>query len=79
MSEATTEAHDPSEGTRLLAVAPDGIRERIRQGDYSRREYIHELIAETYALLMRESIEGRPGQPTWLPNEIYQLMTRIGT
>lgn len=71
--------HDPSEGARLLAVAPDGIRERIRQANYPRREYIHELIAETYALLMRERVEGRPGQPPWLPNEIYQLMTRIGT
>jgi hypothetical protein len=71
--------HDPNEGAQLLAVAPAGIRERIRGGNYSRREYIHELIAETYALLMRESIEGRPGQPPWLPSEIYKLMTRIGT
>jgi hypothetical protein len=71
--------HDPGEGAKLLAVAPDGIGERIRQGNYSRREYIHELIAETYALMMRERIEGRPGQPPWLPDEIYQLMKRIGT
>jgi hypothetical protein len=70
--------HDPNEGAKLLAVAPDGIRERIRQANYPRQEYIHELIAETYALLMRERIEGRPGQPPWLPDEIYQLMTRIG-
>lgn len=71
-------AHDPAEGAALLALAPEGIRERIRHGDYPRRDYIHELIAETYALLRRESVEGRPGQPPWLPNEIYQLMTRIG-
>jgi hypothetical protein len=70
--------HDPGEGARLLAMAPDGIRERIRRGNYPRREYIHELIAETYALLMRERIEGRPGQPPWLPNEIYQLISKIG-
>lgn len=70
--------HDAGEGARLLALAPDGIRERIRRGNYPRREYIHELIAETYALLMRERIEGRPGQPPWLPDEIYQLISRIG-
>jgi hypothetical protein len=71
--------HDPGEGVRLVVLAPEGIRERIRRGNYPRREYIHELIAETYALLMRERIEGRPGQPPWLPNEIYQLISRIGT
>jgi hypothetical protein len=70
--------HDPSEGEKLLALAPAGIRERIRRGHYRRREYIHELIAETYALLMRERVEGRPGRPTWLSNEIYQLMRRVG-
>ena len=48
------------------------------RGNYARSEYIHELIAETYALLMRERIEGRLGQPPWLPNEIYQLISRIG-
>ena len=63
--------HDPSEGARLLALAPEGIRERIRRGDYRRREHLQELIAETYALLMRERIQGRPGQPLRLPNEIY--------
>ena len=76
MSDST---HDPREGVRLLELAPAGVRERIRRGGYARREYIHELIAETYALLMRESVEGRPGQPPWLENEIYQLITRIGT
>jgi hypothetical protein len=70
----------PSSHRRLLTQvgAPEGIRERIRRGNYPRREHIHELIAETYALLMRERIEGRPGQPPWLPTEIYQLITRIG-
>jgi hypothetical protein len=79
LSVTNISSHDPGEGTRLLALAPDGIRERIRRGNYPRREYIHELIAETYALLMRERIEGRPGQPPWLPKEIYQLISRIET
>lgn len=78
LSVSSSSTHDTNEGARLLELAPEGIRERIRRGNYPRREFIHELIAETYALLMRESIEGRPGQPPWLPNEIYQLMTRIG-
>ncbi|HEV3321709.1 MAG TPA: hypothetical protein VG147_05890 [Solirubrobacteraceae bacterium] len=72
-------AHDPAEGDRLLALAPDGIRERVRRAHYPRREYIHELIAETYALLMREKVEGRSGQPSWLPNEIYNLMARVAS
>lgn len=71
--------HDPAEGERLLALAPDGIRERIRRSDYPRRAYIHELVAETYALLMRERVEGRSGRPPWLPNEIYNLMARVAT
>jgi hypothetical protein len=71
--------HDPAEGDRLLALAPNGIRERIRRAHYPRSEYIHELIAETYALLMREKVEGRSGRPSWLPNEIYNLMARVAT
>jgi hypothetical protein len=72
-------AHDPAEGAMLLALAPDGIRERVRRAHYPRREYIHELIAETYALLMREKVEGRSGRPSWLPNEIYNLMARVAS
>jgi len=71
--------HDPSEGERLLKLAPPGVRERIRRSNYSRRTYVHELIAETYALLMRERVEGRSGRPLWLPTEIYNLMARVGT
>lgn len=78
LSVASHTPHDPSEGPRLLDLAPPGVRERIRRANYPRREYIHELIAETYALLMRARVEGRPGRPTWLPNEIYQLIARIG-
>lgn len=72
-------AHDPAEGERLLALAPDGIRERVRRAHYPRREYIHELIAETYALIMRERVEGRSGRPSWLSNEIYNLMARVAS
>lgn len=59
LSVTNISSHDPGEGARLLALAPDGVRVRIRRGNYPRREYLHELIAETYALLMRERVEGR--------------------
>jgi hypothetical protein len=72
-------SHDPGEGERLLALAPDGIRERVRRARYPRREYFHELVAETYALLMRERVEGRSGRPSWLPDEIYNLMARVAS
>jgi hypothetical protein len=78
LSVTIVSSYDPDEGARLLSLAPRGIAERIRRGGYLRREYIHELIAETYALLTRERVEGRSGRPPWLPNEIYQLIARIG-
>ncbi len=74
----TSAPHDPTEGVRLLELASAGMAERIRRGHYPRREYVHELTAETYALLMRERIAGRREKPSWLPDEIYQLMMRIG-
>jgi hypothetical protein len=60
-------------------MAAHGDKPMTVDRSYRRREYIHELTAETYALLTRERIHGRPGQPSWLPNEIYQLIARIGT
>jgi hypothetical protein len=69
--------HDPSEGERLLRIAPAGIKQRIRHAGYARRDFIHELFAETYAVLMRERADGRPIPPPWLPNELYQLVTTI--
>ena len=79
LSITSSSPHDPTEGSRLLELAPPGIRERVRLGGYSRQEYIHELIAETYAMLMRERFEGRCGRPSWLPSELYRLIERIGT
>jgi hypothetical protein len=53
------------------------VHPTLVSSDLATREAL--LIAETYALLMRdERIEGRLGQPPWLPDEIYQLMSRIG-
>lgn len=68
---------DVAAGTRLLALAPEGIREVIRRAGYCHNEYTHELIAETYALLMERRRHGALGRPPWLNNEIYNLMQRV--
>lgn len=78
LSVSSMPTHDRREGERLLDIAPVGIRNRIRSPRYGRAEYIHEIIAETYALLMRERIAGRQGKPQWLADEIYDLTMRIG-
>lgn len=68
---------DVAAGSRLLELAPDGIRRRIRDAGYARSEHTHEVVAETYALLMVRRLAGARGQPSWLHNEIYDLLTRV--
>jgi len=70
-------ADDVAEGPRLLDRAPSGVREGIRCGGYRRRDYTHELIAETYALLMARRRRGQTGQPPWLDDAIYELVRRV--
>lgn len=67
---------DVAAGARLLDLAPKGVREGIRLGGYRVSEYTHELIAETYALLMARRHRKRLGKPEWLNDEIYALMQR---
>jgi len=62
-------------GVRLLQLAPDGIRNSIRSAGYGERQYTHEVIAETYALMMLRRLAGGSGQPSWLNDEIYELLT----
>jgi hypothetical protein len=62
------------QGRRLLELAPPGIGERIREAGYRVQDYTHEVIAETYALLMLRRIKGGTGKPSWLDDEIYGLM-----
>jgi hypothetical protein len=40
-------------------------------------EYTHELVAETYALLMTRRHRKRFGKPPWLDDEIYSLLKRV--
>lgn len=68
---------DVAAGDRLLDIAPRGVREGIRSSGYRATEYTHELVAETYALLMARRHRKRLGKPPWLDDEIYSLMKRV--
>ena len=70
-------ADDVANGERLLDLAPAGVANVIRRGGYRRSEYTHELVAEIYALLMSRRRRGQRGQPSWLGDEIYDLVRRV--
>lgn len=67
---------DVAAGSRLLDIAPEGVREGIRSSGYRANEYTHELVAETYAPLMARRHRKIHGKPRWLDDEIYSLMKR---
>jgi hypothetical protein len=68
---------DVAQGSRLLELAPVGVRETIRAAGYRRRDHTHEVVAEVYAMLMARRLRRVQGQPPWLHNEIYSLLTRV--
>jgi hypothetical protein len=68
------EPADVARGRELLELSPAGIRERIRLAGYPVSQYTHEIVAETYALLLLRRVRGGSGQPRWLNNEIYRLL-----
>lgn len=68
---------DIAAGRRLLDLAPDGVREGIRGASYRPNDYTHELVAETYALLMARRRRKASGKPPWLDDEIYDLVKRV--
>jgi hypothetical protein len=68
---------DVAAGSRLLSVAPEGVREIIRRAGYRPNEYTHELVAGIYALLMGRRQRNVLGQPEWLDDEIYNLVKRV--
>jgi hypothetical protein len=67
---------DIAAGPRLLDLAPDGIQEGIRRAGYRSSDYTHELVAETFALLMARRQRNASGKPPWLDDEIYSLLKR---
>ena len=79
LSVTRADATDIAGGARFLRLAPDGVGERIRRAGYRRSEYTHEVIADVYALLMSRRRRGETGKPSWLEDDIYQLVRRIST
>ena len=70
---------DVRNGQHLLDLAPKSVRELVRAGGYRECDYTHEVIAETYVLLIRRHLEGASGKPPWLHDEIYDfLQAKIG-
>jgi hypothetical protein len=68
---------DMADGRKLLDLAPTGVRESIRRAGYRSPDYTHELVAETYALLVARRRRGVAGRPSWLDSEIYDLLKRV--
>jgi hypothetical protein len=77
LSLARCSHEDLAAGDRLLARAPAGVRESILRAGYLSKSYTHEIIAETYALMMVRRIGGHRGKPEWLHDEIYRLLKRV--
>jgi hypothetical protein len=77
LSSVRCSQEDVAAGRKLLDIAPPGLRESIRQGNYRSSEYTHELVAETYALLLARRQRGGAGRPLWLDGEIYNLVKRV--
>jgi hypothetical protein len=68
---------DVAAGSRLLAIAPPGVRDGIRMAGYRAKDYTHEIVAETYALLMARRLRAGGEQPEWLDDRIYDLLKRV--
>jgi hypothetical protein len=68
---------DVAGGGKFLDLASPGLRESIRQAGYRSADYTHELVAETYALLLARRRRGATGRPSWLDGEIYNLVERV--
>jgi hypothetical protein len=68
---------DIAAGRKLLDLAPVGIREGVRGAGYRSNNYTHELVAETYALLMARRRRKASGKPPWLDDKIYNLVKRV--
>jgi hypothetical protein len=75
IARCTTE--DVASGSRLLDLAPTAVSKSIREAGYRHCEYTHELVAEIYSLLIVRRQQKEVGRPTWLNQEIYDLVRRV--
>jgi hypothetical protein len=71
------EEQDIAAGERYVDLLPEGLARLVRQAGYRRREYTHEVVAETYAILMIWRRQGNAGRPPWLHQEVYELVRRV--
>lgn len=76
LSMARASEDDVNSGPRLIDLAPPGVAELIRRAGDREREYTHELVAEIYALLMARRRRGQTGKPSWLDQELFDLVRR---
>jgi hypothetical protein len=63
LSVARYSQEDVTAGTRLLGLAPGGVRDGIRGAGYRSTDYTHELVADIYALLMARRQRKASGRP----------------
>jgi hypothetical protein len=77
LSLARCSPEDIAAGVRLLTLAPEGISEDIRSAGYGAKSYTHEVVAEAYALMMARHVRGHRDKPTWLDDQIYNLLKRV--
>lgn len=52
---------------------PKDLADTIRLAGYLRREYIHEVVVEVYALLMVRRRKGVIGRPQWVSDQVDEL------
>jgi hypothetical protein len=70
-------ADDLTSGARLLDLAPTGVSKYIRDAGYRSSEYTQELVAEIYAVLVERRRRKESGRPSWLHQEIFELVRRV--
>ncbi len=75
MVRCTTE--DIAAGPRLIEAAPTTVGGSIRGAGYRRHEYTHELVAQIYSLLIARRQQKESEKPSWLHQELYQLVKRV--
>lgn len=68
---------DVAAGQELLDSLPGELADTIRLAGYLRREYTHEVVAEVYALMMIRRRKGIIGRPSWVSDDVYELIRRV--
>jgi hypothetical protein len=68
---------DVAAGPALLDLAPTSVSSSIRGAGYRRYEYTHELVAQIYSLLIERRQRKESERPSWLNQELYDLVMRV--